>query len=473
MRASGLGWVDEFVARPARNEAPVAPARFVVACEPPRRRRAVQGLEAELEAANGKGFVGRFGDLGDGLAQAAPRQRGGAIMAVRIVAAAPFQNVGHPGAAALAEIPVIAGAAKATAAIAVAPHGAIGETRDGVLDGDGARVAGRVMGFRQRRAALDGAVSLEPQRRFAGGAAVPMGNLAGQRAPIRFVPAEIADAVAGRQAKTDIAALVIKFGQAIDDVDDLMRLQQNLAVVDGIAHRHRQLHLPIFGAGCDDLVEYLAQLRRRAGVDLGVDARLDADLADPAHRLDRLLVAAGNAAQAVVQLAKPVDRHADGADTGIIGGLNALLGQPAGAGLHAAMHAQTRNLGGDLEPIAPQIGLAADQGDFAGTGLGELVDDVETLGRRQLVGAPLSGARPAMAAFQIAGERDLPDHMDRHGMAPILRGTHTNRGRTSVAHGRLERHFFFFSLLSRALISLLSLASAPLRSPCAATTAVA
>src|SRR5580704_10370715 len=81
MRASGLGREDEFAARPARHQAPVAPARFVVARQRPRRRRTVEVFEAELEAADSKRLVGRFGDLGDGLAQAAARQRSGAVMA--------------------------------------------------------------------------------------------------------------------------------------------------------------------------------------------------------------------------------------------------------------------------------------------------------------------------------------------------------------------------------------------------------
>jgi hypothetical protein len=108
------------------------------------------------------------------------------------------------------------------------------------------------------------------------------------------VPAEIPDAVAGQQTKADIAAFVIETCEAIDDLDHLVGLQKHRAVVDRVSHRDGQLHLPVFGAGRDDFVEYLRQLRQRQRVDLGVDARLDPDIAYVFDGADRLIVAAGD-----------------------------------------------------------------------------------------------------------------------------------------------------------------------------------
>ena len=48
--------------------------------------------------------------------------------------------------------------------------------------------------------------------------------------------------------------------------------------------------------------------------------------------------------------------------------------------------------------------------------LGELIDEVERLGGRQLVGARAAGARPAVPTREVARERDLPDGEDRPGL---------------------------------------------------------
>jgi hypothetical protein len=91
------------------------------------------------------------------------------------------------------------------------------------------------------------------------------------------------------------------------------------------------------------------------------------------------------------------------------------------------MHAEPRDLGGDLEPIAAQIGLTADQGDFARTGRRQLADHVETFRCGKFVGPALAGPRSAVAAFEISGERNFPDHVDRHMRISVFRGPDAER----------------------------------------------
>jgi hypothetical protein len=202
---------------------------------------------------------------------------------------------------------------------------------------------------------------------------------------------EVSNAVAGQQAETDVATFMIKTREAIDDLDDLMRLQKNGAVVDRIAHRDGQLHLPVFGAGRNDLVKYLRQLMHRLRIDLRIDAGFDAYVTNVFDGADRLIVAASDPSERIVELAQAVDRNADSPYTRGISRRDPLFGQTSGAGLHATVNAMPRDFRGDLKPIAPQIGLAADQRDFPGSGGRELTNDVDAFGRRKFVGAPLSG----------------------------------------------------------------------------------
>ena len=247
-----------------------------------------------------------------------------------------------------------------------------------------------------------------------------------------------------------------------------MRLQEQRGVIDRVSHRDGQLHLPVFGAGRDDFVEYLRQLRHRQRIDLGIDAGLDADVAYVLDGADRLIVAARHSPDEIVQIAQAVDRDADRAHPCGIGRRDPLLGQAPGAGLHAAVNAKPGDFRGDLQPVAAQIGLAADQRDFPGSGGRELANDVDAFGRRQFVRAPLSGPRSAVTAFQVAGERDFPDDMDRHVGTPVLHRPHAlGRRPLLIAHFR-DRHrrvtrtrasflFLFSRLLGQALLARLDL----------------
>ena len=108
-----------------------------------------------------------------------------------------------------------------------------------------------------------------------------------------------------------------------------------------------------------------------------------------------------------------VDRDAGRNQARLDRGLDLGAGQGAAAGLQPAPDAGIGHRLDDVEPVAAQIGLAADQADLARAERGELGDDRADLVQRQLVAARLAGARAAMRAAQIAGEGQLPDDMDR------------------------------------------------------------
>ena len=81
-----------------------------------------------------------------------------------------------------------------------------------------------------------------------------------------------------------------------------------------------------------DGVEDFAQMRLRQRIDLRVHAGLDPGRVGEAQRAQRLIEAAFDAALPVVNVARPVDRHAERADAGLDRGADALLGEAARAG---------------------------------------------------------------------------------------------------------------------------------------------
>jgi hypothetical protein len=67
----------------------------------------------------------------------------------------------------------------------------------------------------------------------------------------------------------------------------------------------------------------------------------------------------------------------------------------------------------DEVPVVAQVRLAADERDLRRAHLGELPHDVERLVRGELVRARLAGARTAVAAGEIAAQRELPHRVDQ------------------------------------------------------------
>ena len=59
-----------------------------------------------------------------------------------------------------------------------------------------------------------------------------------------LVGTEIADAVAGQEAQPDIAAALEQLGKRVHDLGDFVGLDQHGGIVDGVAHRGGELHLP-------------------------------------------------------------------------------------------------------------------------------------------------------------------------------------------------------------------------------------
>jgi hypothetical protein len=113
--------------------------------------------------------------------------------------------------------------------------------------------------------------------------------------------------------------------------------------------------------------------------------------------------------------ARPSYRHARADQAGLLGGARAFGGDAAAARRDQRLHAARGDARDDLAPVVAQVRLAADQDDLDHAELGELIDEVERLGGGQLVGARTARARAAVAAREVARERDLPDGEDGTG----------------------------------------------------------
>src|SRR3954451_18090936 len=382
------------------------------------------GLEDQRELAGGERLHGGLPLLDHPLAQPALFELKSAIVAVRVVAGAAEEGIGGPGAAAAADLGVIAGAAVPPEVL----HRAQAAEMDrraripDLLQREIADVAARVADGGEKRAPLDGAVRLQNDNRLAGAATGPVAVLLPRAAPEVLVGAEITDVVAGDHQQAAVHPLVVETRQQGHELEELVGLEQEPVVVHGVAHGHRELKLPVRGARRDDPVQDRRELLHRAGADLGVDAGPQPRRLGVPQGLDRHLIRAGDAADLVVQLRQAVDRDAEPLQAGLDRLLDAGGRQVPGAALHGAIDAVAAYGADDLRPIPPQVGLAADQADLPGAQAGELIDDLEALFGAQLVGARPAGPGPAVLALEIAGERDLPDDVDRDVPAEVVVG---------------------------------------------------
>jgi hypothetical protein len=107
----------------------------------------------------------------------------------------------------------------------------------------------------------------------------------------------------------------------------------------------------------------------------------------------------------------------------------------------------------DVEPIGAQIRFAADQRHLAHAELGHLPHEVQAFFGRQLVRPRPPGAGTAMTTREIAGERDLPDRIDRPRLL-VLRARLGER-QAPLAYRRMRRERQ--PIRSRALQELSSL----------------
>ena len=65
----------------------------------------------------------------------------------------------------------------------------------------------------------------------------------------------------------------------------------------------------------------------------------------------------------------------------------------------------------DVEIFGIEVGLAADEHHFARAHLGELVDDEQRLGQRELLVASPAGARAAVMTEVVAAKGQFPHHV--------------------------------------------------------------
>lgn len=170
---------------------------------------------------------------------------------------------------------------------AVARERELGALAPDLADRLVANIAARIFGGRQRRAPLDRTVRFEADGVLAGVAADPVSLAIGSPSPQPLIGTEITDVIAGDDAQSSRAARVVELGQGGHQLEDLVRLEQELGVLDGIAHRDRELKLPPDRAGLDNSIHDLRELRHRQHVDLCVGADLDAVRLEQRDRTDR------------------------------------------------------------------------------------------------------------------------------------------------------------------------------------------
>ena len=136
---------------------------------------------------------------------------------------------------------------------------------------------------------------------------------------------------------------------------------------------------------------------------------------------------------------QPVDAHRDVPDPR----LRHLRGQrgvdAAAAGGHARSHARLADRAHHVEEAGVEVGLAADERHLLRAHLGELAHEVERLGGAELVGPRLGGARAAVGAALIAGERELPDDVARVRRGAERRASHDAACGDEIAQSRSLR----------------------------------
>ncbi len=131
-------------------------------------------------------------------------------------------------------------------------------------------------------------------------------------------------------------------------------------MVDRVAHRDRQLHLPVFCAGIDDDTHHFAELRHHGRCDLGVDARDQADAPAIVEHTQCLKVRARHAAQMVMQGLQAIDRDAKAAKASVRRRLDHVARQLVAAGLHRAVDAMVADRAHDGQPVPADEGFTAD-----------------------------------------------------------------------------------------------------------------
>jgi hypothetical protein len=179
----------------------------------------------------------------------------------------------------------------------------------------------------------------------------------------------------------------------------LVRLQQDIVVVDGVAHRDRKLDLPIFRAGLDDDVHQFAKFRHDRRRNLRVHAGDQADAPAIVEHAQRFHVGAGDAAQAIMQRLQAIDRNAEAQQTGLGRGFDHRPREFVAAGLHRAVHAVVADRTHQRQPVLADESFAADDRNLAGAEFGELAHHVDAFAGAEFLRPAVPGARTAVDAF--------------------------------------------------------------------------
>ncbi len=196
------------------------------------------------------------------------------------------------------------------------------------------------------------------------------------------------------------------------------------------AHRHQQEGVQGVGAQRQGHLQHLRQLVDVVLGDGGVDLGGDPGGLDVFQAALRRLEGPGDAAEAVVGLgvgAVEADGHpADAGGPDLPGHLGGDHGAVGGQG-----HQQPAlpGIGGNLEQVFAVQRFATAQDEYWVGVTGDLLDDLQGVGRRQVKrrGKLLSGGATVDAA-QVASGCQLPEHQARDGFGRV-------HGRTSIAAG--------------------------------------
>jgi hypothetical protein len=233
--------------------------------------------------------------------------------------------------------------------------------------------------------------------------------IAAQHALVR---AEVADVVAGPEPHAELVAALLQVGEERKELEQLVGLQEDVGLVGRAPHRHGELDLPAVDAERADHLEDGGQVRHGEPIDLRVARDAHAGVAQEAHGIDRRSIRPLHAAQTIVDDLVAVDRDARAVEPGLLRRRDALAREPAAARGGRHDHPAATDGADDVEPIVAEIGLAADERDLLDAEVRHLVDEVETLGGGELLGALVAGARAAVPAGEIALQRDLPHGVD-------------------------------------------------------------